>query len=233
MSNECAGSARVAFPLFQAGGGGSSPAPALHVRDLEFAPCPKSHAVALVRAWHSRLPNVQSSPWQFAFHAQRDGVSYAVALWNNPSGRCLPHHWLELRRMACASDAPRNTASAFLAWMVRWFRVNAPERERCISYQDTAVHAGTMYRAAGWKRDAVAKFRVRDRSGNRAGTGRKYRASINGEAPDAAEKVRWAVELVPPRGLPAIGAARFCAGAPLPTDAPETAAQPTTDGSAA
>lgn len=185
----------VAHPLFQAGGGGSTPASALSVKDLVFEPCDKGHAVGLVRAWHSRLPKCQSGPWQFAFHASAGGRTVAVALWNTPSGRCLPQHWLELRRMACSPDAPKNTASAFLAWMVRWFKRNAPGRERAISYQDTAVHAGTIYKAAGWTPTHRSEPRIRDRSGKRAGTDRMYRWNINGTEADASAKVRWEVAL--------------------------------------
>jgi hypothetical protein len=158
---------------------------------LIFERCPKRHAVVLVRAWHSRLPNVQDGPWQYAFHARRGDVTYAVALWNTPSGRCLPQHWLELRRMACSPDSPKNTASRFLGWMVRWFRKECPERERVISYQDTVVHLGTIYKAAGWINTWISKPRIRDRSGNRVGTYRKYRWNINGLAPDASAKIRW------------------------------------------
>lgn len=177
---------RRAVPLFDV----ERSAPRV-VKDLTFAPCPRPHAVRLCRAWHSRLPNTQWGPWQFAFHAECGGESYAVALWNNPSARTLPGHWLELRRMAVAPDAPNHTASAFLGWMARYFRKNHPERERMISYQDTEVHKGTIYKAAGWTVAHTSAPRVRDRSGNRVGTSRLYRHSINGCAPDASAKVRW------------------------------------------
>jgi len=120
-----------------------------------------------------------------------EDVTFAVALWNNPSARTLPQHWLELRRMACSEDAPRNTASRFLALMVQWFRDNRPEAEKCISYQDTAVHKGTIYKAAGWTAGFVSKARQRDRSKNRLGTKRAYRSDMNGKEPSASEKVRW------------------------------------------
>jgi hypothetical protein len=155
---------------------------------LAFSQCPKPHAVQLVRAWHSRLPNCSKGPWTQAFHAHADGITYAVALWNNPSTRCLPSHWRELRRMACAPDAPRNTASRFLAWMARWFRDQHPECEKLISYQDLSVHTGTMYRAAGWIVDHVSKPRERDRSIVLPG----YRRALNGRDADVAGKVRWA-----------------------------------------
>lgn len=170
------------------------PAPipdALRARHLTFEECPTDEAVELCRKWHSRLPNTQWGPWQFAFRAHFSGTVFAVALWNNPSARTLPPHWLELRRMACSPDAPRNTASRFLGWMVRFFTASHPDRERCISYQDTAVHTGTIYKAAGWQIGHVAKARVRDRSKARVGTKRAYRSNMNGPSPDASEKIRW------------------------------------------
>lgn len=164
----------------------------LKARHLTFEPCEKAVAVELCRAWHSRLPNTQKGPWQFAFCARTpEGEIVAVALWNNPSARTLPGHWLELRRMACSAAAPKYTASAFLGWMIRWFKAHHPHREKAISYQDTAVHDGTIYKAAGWTAAYRSKPRVRDRSKPRAGTNRMYRTSINGLAPDASAKVRW------------------------------------------
>ncbi len=172
-------------------------------RDLAFGPVDKKTAVDLCREWHSRLPNTQAGPWQFAFAATTPcGEIVAVALWNNPSARTLPSHWLELRRMACSPDAPKNAASRFLAWMSRHFAKEHRDRERLISYQDTSVHEGTVYKAAGWRFDFVSKARVRDRSKNRAGTTRKYRCDNNGVAPAAAEKIRWAKDLPPPRRKP-------------------------------
>jgi hypothetical protein len=164
-------------------------------RHLSISGCSKSHAAQMTRAWHSRLPNVQDGPWQFAFKCSKDGVTYAVALWNNPSARMLPQNWLELRRMACAPDAPKFTASRFLGWMVRYFRENCPERERCISYQDTAVHTGTIYKASNWTPAYVSKARIRNRSKNRVGTNRAYRSNLNGPDPDASEKIRWEMKL--------------------------------------
>ena len=193
--NPSGDSIRVVHPLFQEEGGGSIPTSPLHARDLIFEQCDKMHAVRLVEEWHSRLPTCQRGPWQYAFRAQHFGITYAVALWNTPSGRCLPSHWLELRRMACAPDSPKNTPSRFLAWMTRWFAKNAPDRERCISYQDTAVHQGTIYKASGWNAAYISQPRVRDRSGKRAGTKRDYRWNANGMEPDASAKIRWEIEL--------------------------------------
>lgn len=164
----------------------------LKARHLTFEVMDKADAVQACSGWHSRLPNTQKGPWQFAFGAYApEGTLVAVALWNNPSARMLPSHWLELRRMACSPDAPKFTASAFLGWMIRYFKRHHPERERAISYQDTAVHEGTIYKASGWTAAYVSKPRVRDRSKPRVGTERAYRSNLNGAAPDASAKVRW------------------------------------------
>ena len=166
-------------------------------RNLICEPCDTAHAVALNREWHSRLPVVQNNPWQFAFRAHYRGRTCAVALWNNPSTRSLPSHWLELRRLACAPFAPRFTASKFLSAMVRWFARYHADREKCISYQDTAVHTGTIYRAANWHIAFQGHERQRDRSKPRINTHgqRMYRTSSNGLDADRAAKVRWEIEL--------------------------------------
>lgn len=187
--------ARVAYPLFQVDNGGSTPTSALRARNLVFQECPKLHAVCLVRRWHSRLPRCQVGPWRFAFSGVYEGRTYVVALWNNPSARCLPSQWLELRRMAASPDAPRNTCSRFLMWMVRWFSRNCPEAERCISYQDMQIHKGTIYRAAGWTQTVQTVARVRDRTRPRRGTSRAYRSNLNGMEADAVSKLRWEYEL--------------------------------------
>jgi hypothetical protein len=187
----CSNNEREVHPLFPIENIDLIPISALRARHLVFSECPKPHAVDLVRAWHSRLPKCAKGPWTQAFHAHVDGVTYAVALWNNPSTRCLPSHWRELRRMACAPDSPRNTASRFLGWMARWFFQHHPECEKLISYQDSAVHTGTIYRAAGWIDEYTSQPRKRDRSILLPG----YRSALNGVDADVAGKVRWAKSL--------------------------------------
>lgn len=186
----CAGDVIHSIPAFQTGRGGRNPTPALH-----FQACDKQQAVEFIRQWHSRLPNCQRGPWQFAFAASVNGEIVAVALWNNPSARTLPGHWLELRRLAAKPGAPQNTCSCFIAWMVRYFRSAHKHREKCISYQDLEVHKGTIYKAAGWKVEYVSKPRIRDRSKPRVGTSRAYRSDINGIPVAASAKARWSIVL--------------------------------------
>lgn len=181
---------RIINPLF-AHGARQAPAKAT---ELELLTCPIEQARLLNKRWHSRLPETQKSPWQHAFAMVCDHVIYAVALLHNPSARTLPDNWVELRRMAVAPDAPHCTASRFLSQLVKWFRENDPERERMISYQDCAVHTGTIYRAAGWTVGRKQRARKRDRSKPRP-SGRLYRTRQNGMDVDVSAKIRWECEI--------------------------------------
>jgi hypothetical protein len=148
MSESRADGVRAAHPLFQEGGSGSIPTSALCLRfswlDLETAK-------ALNRLWHSRMPRFGRVACRVAYGAEFEGKLYAVAIWTNPLSHSLPQmEWMELNRMAISPDAPRNTASRMLAWMARDIRKRLPDVVRLISYQDTAVHTGSIYRAAGW-----------------------------------------------------------------------------------
>lgn len=182
--NERAEGVRVAHPLYQAGGDGSHPISALQLR---FVPVGVRTAKALNRLWHSRLPRIGDPDSIFkagaCFAAEFAGVYYAAAIWSRPVARLLPldGSWLELRRLAVAPDAPRNTASRMLGWMARHFRANRPEVVRLLSYQDTAVHTGGIYRAAGWSPVEVPGSNT---DWNMPG---RPRPAVQSDAP----KVRW------------------------------------------
>lgn len=192
-----------------------APAPA-RARGLTLERCSPQVAREFVAAWHSRLPATQVGPWRFGFVAHHQHTCFGAALWHNPSARGLPNEWLELRRLAIPDDAPPHTASWMLGAMAKWVRANLPEVPRLISYQDTDVHTGTIYKAAGWTAAYYAKPRQRDRTSNRVvaaepvladslfgdvtvcdrvSTGRKYRSDLNGQAPAGAGKIRWELEL--------------------------------------
>jgi hypothetical protein len=117
-------------------------------------------------------------------------VAYASAIWSNPVAANLPQHeCLELRRMAIAPDAPKNTASRMLRIMASFIRKHRPHVRRLISYQDELVHRGTIYKAAGWT--ATGKHKggswSRPNSKNATGTPRTRPDSNAAIGP----KIRW------------------------------------------
>jgi hypothetical protein len=141
--------------------------------------------VMLNEKWHSRMPRLDNykvcAP---CFVAECNNVYYAIAMWSSPiaanrianGSQCL-----ELRRMAIAPNAPKNTASRMLGIMARIIRKERLDIMRLLSYQDTEVHKGTIYAAAGWKAVRTSNFVSWDKHSKRPG---KINQSL-------APKVRW------------------------------------------
>lgn len=66
----------------------------------------------------------------------------------NPSN---PSKLLELRRLCCIDDTPKNTESYFIGKCLRWLKNNS-DIEVIISYADmTYNHQGTIYKASNFK----------------------------------------------------------------------------------
>lgn len=57
---------------------------------------------------------------------------------------------IDIRRMACTDESPRNSESYFLGQIIRWIRANT-SADYVLSYSDlTQGHAGTIYKAANF-----------------------------------------------------------------------------------
>lgn len=188
MNNLGADDVRDSMPLFRSGCGGSIPTSALQ---LLISKCDVHRAIELNEKWHSRLPKVEWSnvvrcSCHVCFVAEFDDIAYASAIWSSPVARALNGmSWLELRRLAIATDAPKNTATRMLRVMRIIISKDFPNITNLISYQDTEVHSGTIYKAAGWKqttRKIVGKVGWNSRKRNQMQT--------------CSDKVRWDMSVV-------------------------------------
>lgn len=125
-------------------------------RQMEIVKIKPQLACNLNAAWHSRLPiidwsNVVRNVNYICYGALFDWRYFAVAIWSSPVARNLdPIKILELRRLAISEQAPKYTATWMLGKMARLLKMEFPEIERLVSYQDTEVHTGTIYKAANW-----------------------------------------------------------------------------------
>lgn len=177
MSQIRADSIRVMRPLFQTGEGGSIPTSALQFRFSEIS---MKDALLLNNKWHSRMPKLTNWQGCFSYGAEFKGVLYACAIWGRPIAREFNGRgYIELRRMAISSDAPKNTASRMIGWMLRELNKTGLYT-LAISYQDTEVHKGTIYKASGWKIGGV-KRNIK--------TG--WNTRERGVMQSTADKVRW------------------------------------------
>ena len=182
MMDQCGERIRVVHPLFQVEGGGSIPTSPLQ---LTIGRIDKKLFKALNSCWHSRLPECGNVFGGMAFGAEYDGLLYAVAYWSNPvSYHVDDGKTLELRRMAVADDAPKNTPSRFLRVMVLMIQRERPDIQKLVSYQDPTYHAGTIYKAAGWINEGARKNNGFDKSK------RPWRQRKADVIPG--DKVRWA-----------------------------------------
>jgi hypothetical protein len=97
--------------------------------------------------------NIDRNRRKVCYAAEYANRYIASAIWTDPvaANRFTDGHLLlELRRMAISPQAPKNTASNMIAWMVRDIKRRFPELLRLISYQDSCAHSGTIYKASGW-----------------------------------------------------------------------------------
>lgn len=61
-----------------------------------------------------------------------------------------PSKLLELKRLVCIDDTPKNTESYFIGWSLRWLQRNT-DLEMIISYADkTFGHEGIVYKATNF-----------------------------------------------------------------------------------
>lgn len=183
----CADSIRVVQPLFHAAGGGSIPTSALQ---LWFSVADHDRAVELNRLWHSRFPEYGGGGSRACYVAEFGGLFYATAIWTNPTSPKLPQlQWLMLKRWAIADDAPTNTASRMMSWMVRDIRKRFPDVTTLVSYSDPDTHEGAIYRACNWTEGETTK---RTFGSKRWRNRKRGRVAIN----KACERVtRWTKEI--------------------------------------
>ena len=155
---------------------------------LEIRKCKPQFACELNALWHSRFPiidwsNVVRNKDYVCYIAVYDELVYAVAIWSSPiaANRMKDGDLaLELRRLAIAPDAPKNTASRMLSVMRKQIKKIMSHIKLFVSYQDTDVHCGTIYKASGWVQKSVSKAGM-DWNGIRK----------RGKAQSTAAKVRW------------------------------------------
>lgn len=140
-------SIREVHPLFRAESDGSIPISPLQ---LHFGKCELKTAKRLNEKYHSRLPIFRQTMALECYAAIFSNKYYAAAIWSNPSSAMINQSWIELKRFVITNDAPKNTASRMMSWMIKQIKRSYPRCPRLISYQDPKVHTGTIYKASNW-----------------------------------------------------------------------------------
>lgn len=161
-------------------------------KQFEFAVISAKSACEYNERWHSRLPkihwgNVVRNTHYVCFAAVYENDVYAVTIWSSPVAQNRFKHGkqvLELRRMAISPDCPKFTATRMLAHNRKWIKQNMKDIALLVSYQDTEVHKGIIYKADNWSNASISKG-MKWNNGNRQ----------RNEEQSLADKVRWEYKL--------------------------------------
>lgn len=126
------------------------------VKDISVEETKTYVACILNEMWHSRLPQIHYSNVARNKHSVCYVFKYrqaiiGVGIWSSPVARYLDKtKYLELRRLALCELCPKNTATFVLSKMRKLIKDKFDNIETLVSYQDTEVHLGTIYKADNW-----------------------------------------------------------------------------------
>jgi hypothetical protein len=101
---------------------------------------------------------------------------------------------IELRRLCCIDETPKNTESYFIGFTLRWLKKNT-KIKKIISYADTNYsHTGTIYKASNFKYLGLTnKGRVIIYN-NKLYHDKTIRTKYNGKLKPYAAKIKTALE---------------------------------------
>ena len=101
---------------------------------------------------------------------------------------------IELRRLCCIDDTPKNTESYFIGSTLRWLKKNT-KIKRVISYADTTYsHEGTIYKASNFKHVGMTSKGKVIMYNNKRYHDKTIRTKYKGDLKPFAKKIKLALE---------------------------------------
>lgn len=142
-----AGSSIAEQGTFQFPDGGAIPTSA---HQLVFSLCNFSDIREIFEKYHYKKSHMGGGI-SFCLKAQYKGRTIGGSVIGLPRHSSKYKGMLEIRRMAFIDDAPKNSESRFLGFIIRHIKKNT-DSVGVISYADKSVgHKGTIYKAANFK----------------------------------------------------------------------------------
>ena len=94
------------------------------------------------------------APGHFGIPKMVGAMMYAIPSMPNTAkayNPINPDRCVELRRLVCIDDTPKNTESFFIAQTIKWLKQNPSNIKMLLSYADPEqMHLGTIYQATNW-----------------------------------------------------------------------------------
>jgi hypothetical protein len=134
------------------------------VKNFKVVNCPRSEVVQFIETWHYSH-NVNGLTTDYCFKLLDEagnligGMIYGKIAMANVWKKYAKQETdlIELKRLCCIDETPKNTESFFIGNTLRWLKKNTGFKT-VISYADTTYnHAGTIYKASNFKHDGMTK----------------------------------------------------------------------------
>jgi len=135
----------------------------VEVRDFKIRIIDRKVAEPFVEEWHYSK-NINGLRITYCFGLYDGDILIGVSIFGAPAMNNQASKWnpnnpsklLELRRLCCIDDTPKNTESYFIGKCLRWLKNNT-DIEVIISYADmTYGHEGIIYKASNFKKVGVS-----------------------------------------------------------------------------
>ena len=172
-----------------------------HVREFGVHLCPRLEIADFIEHWHYS-GNVNGLKTDYCFKLVDVNGNMIGAIIYGKIG--MANVWkkyaekesdlIELKRLCCIDNTPKNTESFFIGHTLRWLRKNTPIKT-VISYADTTYsHDGTIYQASNFTHVGMtAPGRVIMYNGKRYHD-KTIRTKYNGQLKPYAIKIKEALE---------------------------------------
>lgn len=128
------------------------------VKEFRIKLVNRSDIKDFIEKWHYSK-NINGIRISYCFGLYSDDILIGACIFGKPAMNKQATKWnpnnpdklLELRRLCCIDDTPKNTESFFIGKCLKWLRKNT-DIEKIISYSDlTFGHEGVIYKASNFQ----------------------------------------------------------------------------------
>jgi hypothetical protein len=172
----------------------------MSVKSFKVEPCTRSEISSFIEK-HHYSGSINGCMADYCFALYRDKEMIGAMFYGRMA---MANQWrrfsdtesdvIELRRLVCIDDTPRNTESYFIGATLRWLRQNTAIKV-VVSYADSDYgHVGTVYKASNFTLEGVRKgAKVIDYQG-KVYHDKAIRTMYNGELKPFARRLKDALE---------------------------------------
>ena len=135
----------------------------MSVKDFKVTRCERKEIQVFIEQWHYS-ESINGCISDYCFKLEHNGVLIGAMFYGRMAmsgqwkkyGEC-EQDVIELRRLCCIDDTPKNTESYFIGATLRWLKKNT-QIKTIVSYADAEYgHQGTIYKASNFALQGFTK----------------------------------------------------------------------------